>query len=65
MSQKIWILTSIKARTEPRSQSYEGEYVTQSEAKRHFLDHTKLFRIKSIIDPKSYLRFESLNQLVL
>lgn len=48
MSQKLEILHSIEEHTEPRSLSYEGEYVKKSERKRSILGNTKLFRIKSI-----------------
>ncbi len=35
------IFSLIKERTEPRSPSYEGEYVTKSSVKRSFGLHTK------------------------
>ena len=53
MSQKLEILLSIEEHAEPRSLSYEGEHVTTSECERSILEHTKLFKIKSINSPKS------------
>ncbi len=41
------IFSLIEERTEPRSPSYEGEYVTKSSVKRSFGLHTKFLFIMS------------------